>query len=94
MSVLLAGLPDAVPAYTVNRLCASGMTAIVQAAQAIRAGDADVVIAGGVESMTRAPWVQAKPAKPWGGPGSPSTRRSDGGSPTRDCSPATKRRIR
>ncbi|GAA2073300.1 thiolase family protein [Pseudolysinimonas kribbensis] len=69
MSVLLAGLPDAVPAYTVNRLCASGMTAIVQAAQAIRAGDADVVIAGGVESMTRAPWVQAKPAKPWGGPG-------------------------
>ena len=69
MAVLLAGLPDAVPAITVNRLCASGMSAIALAAQAIRAGDADLVIAGGVESMTRAPWVQAKPDRPWAKPG-------------------------
>ena len=68
MAVLLAGLPDAVPAVTVNRLCASGMSAITMAAQAIRAGDADVVVAGGVESMTRAPWVQAKPARAWAKP--------------------------
>lgn len=68
MAVLLAGLPDAVPAVTVNRLCASGMSAITLAAQAIRAGDADLVIAGGVESMTRAPWVQAKPARAWAKP--------------------------
>ena len=59
MAVLLAGLPDAVPGITVNRLCASGMSAIQLASQAIRAGDADLVVAGGVESMTRAPWVQA-----------------------------------
>lgn len=69
MAVLLAGLPDEIPAFTVNRLCASGMTATASGAQAIRAGDADVVLAGGVESMTRAPWVQAKPARPWSGPG-------------------------
>lgn len=69
MSVLLAGLPDEVPGVTVNRLCASGMSAITMAAQAIRAGDADLIIAGGVESMTRAPWVQAKPDKAWARPG-------------------------
>ncbi|WP_395245027.1 thiolase family protein [Agromyces sp. MMS24-K17] len=69
MATLLAGLPDHVPAVTVNRLCASGMSAIAMAAQAIRAGDADVIIAGGVESMTRAPWVQAKPDRPWAKPG-------------------------
>src|SRR6478736_4452444 len=69
MSVLLAGLPDEIPAFTVNRLCASGLTAIAQAAQAIRAGDADIIVAGGVESMTRAPWVQAKPATAWAKPG-------------------------
>ncbi|WP_448811373.1 thiolase family protein [Agromyces bauzanensis] len=69
MSVLLAGLPDSVPGITVNRLCASGMSAITMAAQAIRAGDADLIIAGGVESMTRAPWVQAKPEKAWAKPG-------------------------
>lgn len=69
MSVLLAGLPDEIPAYTVNRLCASGMTAITQAALSVRAGDADLIVAGGVESMTRAPWVQAKPEKAWGKPG-------------------------
>ncbi|UOQ59155.1 thiolase family protein [Leucobacter rhizosphaerae] len=69
MATLLAGLPDALPGYTVNRLCASGMTAVANAAQAIRAGDADVILAGGVESMTRAPWVQAKPSKAWAKPG-------------------------
>lgn len=69
MAVLLAGLPDSIPGLTVNRLCASGMTAIAIASQAIRAGDAEVMIAGGVESMTRAPWVQAKPARAWGKPG-------------------------
>ncbi|SDP31356.1 Thiolase, C-terminal domain [Microbacterium testaceum StLB037] len=69
MAVLLAGLPDSIPGLTVNRLCASGMTAIALAAQAVRAGDADLVVAGGVESMTRAPWVQAKPEKAWAKPG-------------------------
>ncbi|MDR2320938.1 MAG: acetyl-CoA C-acyltransferase [Microbacterium sp.] len=69
MAVLLAGFPDALPALTVNRLCASGMSAVALAAQAIRAGDADVMIAGGVESMTRAPWVQAKPERAWAKPG-------------------------
>lgn len=69
MAVLLAGLPDSVPGLTVNRLCASGMSAIAVAASAVRAGDADLVIAGGVESMTRAPWVQAKPEKAWAKPG-------------------------
>lgn len=69
MAVLLAGLPDCIPGFTVNRLCASGMTAIALASQAIRAGDADLMVAGGVESMTRAPWVQAKPARAWAKPG-------------------------
>ncbi|WP_447652817.1 thiolase family protein [Microbacterium sufflavum] len=69
MAVLLAGLPDTVPGVTVNRLCASGMSAVTMAAQAIRAGDADLIVAGGVESMTRAPWVQAKPEKAWAKPG-------------------------
>ena len=69
MAVLLAGLPVSVPAHTVNRLCASGLTAITTAAQAIRSGEADVVVAGGVESMTRAPWVMAKPGTPWAKPG-------------------------
>lgn len=69
MSVLLAGLPDEVPGITVNRLCASGMSAITMAAQSVRAGDADLIVAGGVESMTRAPWVQAKPDRAWGKPG-------------------------
>ncbi|MDY0910586.1 acetyl-CoA C-acyltransferase [Microbacterium sp. CFBP9034] len=69
MAVLLAGLPDEVPGITVNRLCASGLSAIALAAQAIRAGDADAMVAGGVESMTRAPWVQAKPQRPWAKPG-------------------------
>ncbi len=61
MSLLLAGLPVTVPGSTVNRLCASGLDAVVQAARAIMVGEADLVLAGGVESMTRAPWVMAKP---------------------------------
>ncbi|AHH95466.1 thiolase family protein [Kutzneria albida] len=69
MAVLLAGLPEQVPGYTVNRLCASGLTAVASAAQAIRSGEAEVVVAGGVESMTRAPWVMAKPGTPWARPG-------------------------
>ncbi|MDK1476802.1 thiolase family protein [Streptomyces sp. 549] len=63
MAVLLAGLPVSVPGATVNRLCASGMEAVVQAARAIAVGDASVVIAGGVESMSRAPWVVPKPER-------------------------------
>lgn len=61
MAVLLAGLPVTVPGATVNRLCASGLEAVVQAYRAIAVGDASVVIAGGVESMSRAPWVMRKP---------------------------------
>jgi acetyl-CoA acetyltransferase family protein len=61
MAVLLAGLPDTVPGVTVNRLCGSGGEAIIQAARAVRAGDASLMIAGGVESMTRAPFVIPKP---------------------------------
>jgi 3-oxoadipyl-CoA thiolase len=68
MAVLLADLPETVPGYTVNRLCASGLTAVASAAQAVRAGEADLVVAGGVESMTRAPWVMAKPGTPWARP--------------------------
>src|SRR4029077_4221910 len=60
MAALLAGLPDSVPGLTVNRLCASGLNAVGDAARAIRAGEADFVIAGGVESMTRAPMVMGK----------------------------------
>ena len=60
MGLLLAGLPDSVPGLTVNRLCASGLNAVGDAARAIRAGEVDFVIAGGVESMTRAPFVMGK----------------------------------
>src|SRR5471032_1841017 len=60
MSALLAGLPDSVPGSTINRLCGSGMDAIGVAARAIRAGEAGLMLAGGVESMRRAPFVQGK----------------------------------
>jgi 3-oxoadipyl-CoA thiolase len=60
MALLLAGLPDSVPGITVNRLCASGLNAVGDAARAIRAGEIDLAIAGGVESMTRAPFVMGK----------------------------------
>ena len=63
MAALLAGLPTSVPAATINRLCGSGLDAVGTAARAIRAGDADLVLAGGVESMTRAPFVQGKAAE-------------------------------
>ena len=69
MAVLLAGLPISTPGYTVNRLCASGLTAIASAAATICSGEAQVIVAGGVESMTRAPWVMAKPGTPWAKPG-------------------------
>ena len=61
MAVLLAGVPQHVPAVTVNRLCASGLEAVVQAARAVKTGDARLCLAGGVESMSRAPWATAKP---------------------------------
>ena len=66
MSLLLAGLPFTVPGETVNRLCASGMSAVIHAHRAIAAGDGDLFIAGGVENMTRGPWVISKVSKPFG----------------------------
>ena len=66
MSLLLAGLPYTVPGETVNRLCASGMSAIINASRIIQLGDADVMLAGGVENMTRGPWVISKASKPFG----------------------------
>src|SRR3984885_7359426 len=62
MAVLLAGWPTSVPGATVNRLCGSGLEAAIQARRAVLAGDASLVVAGGVESMSRAPWVMLKPA--------------------------------
>jgi 3-oxoadipyl-CoA thiolase len=67
MALLLAGIPWSVPGETINRLCASGMSAIINAARAIKAGDGDVFIAGGMEHMTRSPWVIAKTSQPFGG---------------------------
>lgn len=69
MAVLLAGLPLHIPGITVNRLCASGMSAIIMASHMIKAGAAEIVVAGGVESMSRAPWVQEKPATAFAKPG-------------------------
>ena len=66
MSLLLAGLPYSVPGETVNRLCASGLSASIAAARAIMVGDADIMIAGGVENMTRGPWVISKTSTPFG----------------------------
>ncbi len=66
MALLLAGIPWSVPGETINRLCASGMSAVINAARAIKAGDGDVFIAGGVEHMTRGPWVISKTAQPFG----------------------------
>jgi acetyl-CoA C-acetyltransferase len=63
MALLLAGLPDSVAGVTLNRLCASGLSAVVSASHAIMAGDAEIAVAGGVESMSRAPLVMAKPDK-------------------------------
>lgn len=69
MALLLAGFPAEVPGMSVNRLCASGLQAVASASDAIASGRADLIIAGGVESMTRAPWVTAKPSKAWAKPG-------------------------
>jgi 3-oxoadipyl-CoA thiolase len=66
MALLLAGLPVTVPGETVNRLCASGMSAVIHAHRAIQSGDGDLFIAGGVEHMTRAPWVFSKASAPFG----------------------------
>lgn len=66
MAALLAGLPVSVPGETINRLCASGMSAVMQANRAIKAGDGDVFIAGGVEHMTRSPFVLSKTSSPYG----------------------------
>ena len=94
MAALLAGLPVSASGYTVNRLCASGLQAIASAAQAIKSNDASVILAGGVESMTRAPWVMPKPAAAWARPGevvdtalgwrlvNPRMREIDGGEAT------------
>ena len=65
MAVLLAGLPVSVPGSTVNRLCGSGMEAVIEASRAIEVGDASIAVAGGVESMSRAPWVLPKPDAPF-----------------------------
>ena len=67
MASLLAGLPFTVPGETVNRLCSSGLSAIIHANRAIKAGDGDVFISGGVENMTRGPYVMAKPSTAFGG---------------------------
>lgn len=69
MATLLAGLPDSVAAVTLNRLCASGLNAVNMAARAIKCGEGDVYIAGGVESMTRAPYSVPKNSRAWGPPG-------------------------
>src|SRR3954468_10916095 len=74
MAVLLAGLPTSVPANTVNRLCGSSLDAAMQASRAIETGDADLMLVGGVESMSRAPWVLLKPEK--GFPAGPQTMHS------------------
>jgi 3-oxoadipyl-CoA thiolase len=65
MAVLLAGLPVEIPGQTVNRLCGSGLQAVTSAAHAVRAGEGDLFLAGGVESMTRAPYVMLKSGRPW-----------------------------
>ena len=83
MATLLAGLPLHIPGITVNRLCASGLSAIIMASHMIKSGAADIVVAGGVESMSRAPWVQEKPReRPSPSRATSSTPPSAGGSRT------------
>src|SRR3954471_879901 len=74
MAVLLAGLPTSVPGTTINRLCGWSLDAAMQASRAVETGDADLVLVGGVESMSRAPWVLLKPEK--GFPSGPQTMHS------------------
>ena len=66
MASLLAGLPYTVPGETINRLCASGMSAVIHAHRSIQAGDGDLFISGGVEHMTRGPWIISKTSKSFG----------------------------
>jgi acetyl-CoA acetyltransferase family protein len=106
MAALLAGLPDRVPGYTVNRLCASGLQAIASAGQAIACGDVTLAVAGGVESMSRAPWVMAKPQSAWAKPGevsdtalgwrlvNPRMREIDGGDATLSLGQCTEKLAR
>lgn len=79
MAVLLAGLPVTVPGTTVNRLCGSGLEAAVAASRAVAVGDASLVIAGGSESMSRAPWVMPKPPRASTGGRRPCTTRPSAG---------------
>jgi len=74
MAALLAGLPTSVPGATVNRLCGSGLEAVIDASRAVAVGDASIAVAGGVESMTRAPWVVLKPSRAF--PSAPETMHS------------------
>ena len=74
MAVLLAGLPTSIPGTTINRLCGSSLDAAIQASRAVETGDADLILVGGVESMSRAPWVVLKPEK--GFPSGPQTMHS------------------
>jgi acetyl-CoA acetyltransferase family protein len=74
MAALLAGLPTSVPGTTINRLCGSSLDAAIQASRAVESGDADLILVGGVESMSRAPWVVLKPEK--GFPSGPQTMHS------------------
>jgi acetyl-CoA acyltransferase len=83
MAVLLAGLPTTVPGGTVNRLCGSGLDAVGTAARAIKTGEADLMLAGGVESMTRAPFVMGKATEAFSRSNEISTPRSAGASSTR-----------
>ena len=83
MAALLAGLPVEVPGTTVNRLCGSGMDAVGMAARAIKAGEIGLAVAGGVESMSRAPFVVPKAEAPSRAAPASRTRRSAGGSSTR-----------
>ncbi|MGA1502974.1 MAG: thiolase family protein [Candidatus Nanopelagicales bacterium] len=106
MAVLLAGLPHSIPGYTVNRLCASGLQAVASGAQAVQSGVNRLVIAGGVESMTRAPWVMTKPGSPWAKPGevadtalgwrlvNPRMRELDGGDATLSLGECTEKLAR
>ena len=66
MALLLAGIPPTVPGETINRLCSSGMSAIIHATRAVKAGDGDIFLAGGMEHMTRSPWVISKTSKAFG----------------------------
>jgi acetyl-CoA acetyltransferase family protein len=106
MALLLAGFPAEVPGYTVNRLCASGLQAVASAAEAICAGRADIVIAGGVESMTRPPLVPEQPSKAWSKPGpmfdtalgwrfiNPAMAKHDGGLTTLSLGEATEKLVK